>query len=250
MIESLGCLLCPVLLGPVFRIGTMPSKMTCRPGPPPVINQCFENCQTTGLPALSTIAAPTMTLADLPISPASLQKQASKKSLTLAYKYAAAAEAARKGRGDCGMQSTDNRRKYMRRGSKTPAMLMFDSFNWDFLRCDLQGNVPINDPVQSCCDRIRLDLAVGALSAASECFADFDHNAFHERQQQMMAHSVSTKLSTHRAEHEPLNATPKVATSEPPHLSLMVALKQQMENTSISSSSRSLQRRLSSDLIR
>jgi hypothetical protein len=193
-----------------------------------------------------------MTLADLPISPASPSKQVSKKSLTLAYKYTVAAEAARKVRGDCGIQSTDNRRKYMRRGSKTPAMLMFDSFNWDFLRCDLQGNVPIHDPVQNCRDRIRLDLAMGALSTASDCFADFDQDAFRERQQHMMAHSLSTKLSAHRAEPEPLNATPKVATSassEPPHLSLMVALKQQMKNTSISSSSRSLQRRLSSDLV-
>jgi hypothetical protein len=45
------------LVGACFRIGTMPSKMTCRPAPPPFINQCFgtANCRTTS--ALSTIAA-------------------------------------------------------------------------------------------------------------------------------------------------------------------------------------------------
>jgi hypothetical protein len=225
-----------------------------------------------------TLSSPHLSLAPTEISAATAAsfpytKQGPKKAVTLACKYtlAAAASARKTTRDDAGIQSTDKRRRYMRRGSKTPSMLLFNSFDWSMLSYDLSHKDTTPPQNWSDAHTVRLNAATKALAAASECLSNNDLEVFRAHQQQVEKACITVTVppcatvcidrTTLVAPLDYEQASLKtmsclgVVPEQRQHLSLMSALKQKLETTTISSTAHAhhphhpLHRRMSVDLV-
>lgn len=121
-----------------------------------------------------------MTISKVDLSSQTARKELPKKGVTFAYKHSNVASP-QKLKSDERIQATDKRRKYMRRGSKTPSMLLFECLDWKLLSSDLSLE---SDDAYIPSIKSRLDLTLHALAAASDRLSRTDEKTFKTRESQ------------------------------------------------------------------
>lgn len=189
-----------------------------------------------------------MTLSEIP-TPSSASKTVPKRAVSFACKFTS--PSTRKLGCDAILQSTDKRRSYMRRGSKTPAMLVITRLDLERLSQGLSAASSFaSDEPTLACQQVRLSPShcALALAAAAECMTDNDVTVL--RTQRPFIRSGSKGISMfYGGVGEPLT---KDQISQQPakrRMSVMTALKQSMEKASISKTAFPDRRRMSVDLV-
>lgn len=212
--------------------------------------QPFAHTKTTTTPDHRQLIQETiMTVAKLP-DPSLQSKRISKKSVTFACKFNL--PAAQKISCDGALQSTDKRRHYMRRGSKTPTMLKLatlDSslFNQDFSKtcwCASERSKTI-------CELLHSDETTSrVLDNAPQLDLQTRLLLFRNKRRSIKSGSISPR-SIFSCDFETANAhEPADVMQEPARrrMSMMSSLKQNFDKATISASSHPL-RRMSMELV-
>ena len=185
-----------------------------------------------------------MTLTKFPITSSSMPKQVAKKGVSFACKFTTPA-VTRKRSSDDGLQSTDKRRSYMRRGSKTPTMLLLANLEFDLISRDFAEASDYPGEPSLIGEHLQRVLA----SATENLFNDDLESIRTWRcrsRRDSNAHSMFLS-----SECEAANRRDELAESREPaqrRMSIMTALKHNLEKTSISATSSPLHGRLSVDL--
>jgi hypothetical protein len=192
-----------------------------------------------------------MTIKKLPSSSSSLSKQVPSKAAPFVSKHSSPAD--RKVNSDAGLQSTDKRRSYMRRGSKTPTMLLLSSLDFNFLNQDLSESIGHASEPPLIYEQVRFeDFTIRrALDAATVCAsADNDLQSIRTKRRFMLRGSESPNM-LFNSELETANNRKLEETIQPAErrMSVMTALKQNFEKTTISTTSHPLCRHISIDLL-
>lgn len=191
-----------------------------------------------------------MTLTKFPMSSSSLPKQVVKKAVSFVGCKYTAPTVTRKRCNDAGLQSTDKRRSYMRRGSKTPTMLLLANLEFDLISQDFADASDFASEPSLICEHFLLEVTRRALSATTENLFDDDIESLCAKQfrsrRESNTHSIFFNSDCETANRHHLTESRESAQRR---MSVMTALKQNMEKTSISATSSPLRGRMSVDLL-